>query len=373
MRFATLAVHAAHDVDPQTGAIAPPLHLSTTYARDAELRLVGEHQYIREGNPTQSQLERALAPLEGGEAALVLSSGMAAAAAVLQSLEPGAHVVLPDDAYYHMRAIAHDFLPRWGMRASIVDMADLAALRAALTPQTRLVWLESPSNPLLKVVDLAGAIDAARVAGALTAVDNTFATPALQRPLELGADVVLHSTTKYFGGHSDVQGGALVFRRRGDLAERVEQVRQVLGGVSSPFNSWLVLRGIRTLACRVEAQSRGALAVARALEGHPQIAAVHYPGLESHPNHEVARRQMSAFGAMMSLRIKDGETAAKRAVGRMRLFTRATSLGGVESLVEHRRTSEGPHGTAPPELIRLSIGLEHPDDLIADLQQALEA
>ncbi|HZI64251.1 MAG TPA: PLP-dependent transferase [Thermoanaerobaculia bacterium] len=371
MRFATLAVHAAHDIDPTTGAIAPPLHLSTTYARDAELRLVGEHQYIREGNPTQSQLERALAPLESGEAALVLSSGMAAAAAVLQSLEPGAHVVLPDDAYYHMRAIAHDFLPRWGMRASIVDMADLGALRAALTPQTRLVWLESPSNPLLKVVDLVGAIAAARAAGALTAVDNTFATPALQRPLELGADVVLHSTTKYLGGHSDVQGGALVFRRRDGLTERVAEVRQVLGGVSSPFNSWLVLRGIRTLACRVEAQSRSALAVARALESHPAIAAVHYPGLEGHPNHEVARRQMSAFGAMMSLRIQDGEAAAKRAVGRLRLFTRATSLGGVESLVEHRRTSEGAHGTAPPELIRLSIGLEHPDDLIADLEQAL--
>ena len=371
MRFETLAVHAGHDVDPATGAIVPPLHLSTTYARDADLNLPAGYSYIRESNPTQLQLEAAVAPLEGGEAALVLASGSAAGVAVLQSLEPGAHVLLPADVYYGNRTIAREYLPRWGMSADLVPMHDLARLEAALKPETRLVWLESPSNPLLEVTDLAAAAALARRAGATVLVDNTFATPALQRPLELGADVVLHSATKYLGGHSDVQGGVLVFARRDALHERVEYARHLLGAVASPFNSWLVLRGLRTLACRVAAQSASALAVARAMERHPAVAAVHYPGLPSHPGHAIARRQMSAFGGMLSLRVRAGREAARRAVGRARLFTRATSLGGVESLIEHRQTSEGEGSSAPPELIRLSIGLEHPDDLIADLEQAL--
>lgn len=373
MKFETRAVHAGHRIDPVTGSVAPPIYLSTNYARDPEGIPLGGHTYIRESNPIQEQLEEALAPLEGGEGALVFASGMAAGVALLQTLAPGSHVIFPDDAYYGFRVAAREFLPNWGIRSDFVPMDDLAALEAALRPETRLVWLESPSNPLLKVVDLAAAAALARRAGALSVVDNTFATPVLQRPLELGADVVLHSTTKYFGGHSDVQGGALVFAKKGELYERLHHLRHVLGSVAAPFNCWLILRGVRTVACRVMAQSAGALAVARALEGSPAVSAVHYPGLDSHPGHESARRQMSAFGAMISFRAAGGKDAALAAISRVRLFTRATSLGGVESLIEHRASSEGTSSTTPQDLIRMSIGLEHPDDLAADLLQALES
>jgi cystathionine gamma-synthase len=371
MRFETRAVHAGHRIDPSTGSVAPPIHLSTTFARDPESVLIGGHSYIRDSNPNQEQLEEALFPLEGGAAALVFASGMAAGVTLLQALPPGSHVVFPDDVYYGFRAAAEEVLPNWGIRSDAVAMDDLAALAAALRPETRLVWLETPSNPLLKVTDLAAAAALARAAGALTVVDNTFASPVLQRPIEQGADVVLHSTTKYFGGHSDVQGGALVFARRDELWEKVAHLRHILGAVASPFNDWLVLRGLRTLACRVAVQSASALAVAQALEALPAVAAVHYPGLPSHPGHEIARRQMSAFGGMLSFRVAGGREAALRAVGRARLFTRATSLGGTESLIEHRATSEGPGSRAAPELIRVSVGLEHPEDLIADLEQAL--
>lgn len=372
MRFETLAVHAGHAIDPTTGSVAAPLYLSTTFARDPEGVPIGGHTYIRESNPNQSQLEEALAPLEGGQAALVFASGMAAGIALLQSLPPGSHVLLPDDAYYGFRVAGEEILPSWGIRADLVAMDDLAALEAAIRPETRLVWLESPSNPLLKVVDIAAVARLAREAGALSVIDSTFATPALQRPIELGVDVVLHSMTKYFGGHSDVQGGALVFARRDAVVERIDHLRHITGGVASPFNSWLVLRGLRTLPCRMAVQSANALAVARALEGNPAVARVHYPGLESHAGHEIARRQMSGgFGAMLSIQTSGGREAALRAVSRARLFTRATSLGGAESLIEHRATSEGPSSRTAQDLIRLSIGLEHPDDLIADLEQAL--
>ena len=370
MHFSTLAVHAGHRLDP-SGAVAPPIYLSTTYARDPQGVPLGGHTYIRESNPTQEQLEEALAPLEGGEIALVFGSGVAAGVALLQSLPPGAHVVFPDDAYYGFHRVAREVLPNWGIAATFVDMADPSALAAALRPETRVAWLETPSNPLLRITDLAAAVALARRAGALTVVDNTFATPALQRPIALGADVVLHSSTKYLGGHSDVQGGALIFAKQGELSERIGHLRHVLGPVASPFNSWLVLRGIRTLACRIVAQSATAAAVAQALAAMPAVSAVHYPGLPSHPGHEVATRQMSAFGAMLSFRVAAGREAAVAAVGKARLFTRATSLGGVESLIEHRASSEGPDSKAPQELIRLSIGLEHADDLVADLEQAL--
>jgi cystathionine gamma-synthase len=373
MKFQTLAVHAGHAVDPETGSVAPPIYLSTTFARDPEGVPFGGHTYIRESNPNESQLEAALAPLEGGEAALVFASGMAAGIAVLQSLPPGSHTLFPDDVYYGFRAAAEEVLPNWGISSSFVGMDDPAAVEAALRPETRLVWLETPSNPLLKVTDVRAVAGLARQAGALTVLDNTFATPALQRPIELGVDVVHHSTTKYFGGHSDVMGGALVFARRGELSEKMNHLRHLLGAVASPFNSWLVLRGLRTLACRMAVQSANALAVARALAEHPAVSAVHYPGLESHSGHEVAKRQMSAFGAMLSFQVRGGREAALRVVGRARLFTRATSLGAVESLIEHRATSEGPQSRTPQDLVRLSIGLEHPDDLVADLEQALQS
>jgi cystathionine gamma-synthase len=371
VRFPTLVVHAGHAIDPETGSVAPPIYLSTTFARNEDGVPLGGHTYVRESNPTQGQLEAALAPLEGGEAALVFGSGMAAGVAVLQALPPGSHVLFPDDAYYGFRATAEQYLPNWGISSSFVAMDDPAAVEAAVRDETRMLWLETPSNPLLKVADIRAIVDVARRANALTVLDNTFATPALQRPIELGVDVVLHSTTKYFGGHSDVQGGALVFAKREELWEKVDHVRHVLGAVASPFNSWLVLRGLRSLACRVAAHSAGALAVARALAEMPEVSAVHYPRLESHPGHEVAKRQMSAFGGMLSFQVGAGKEAALRAVGRAQLFTRATSLGGVESLMEHRASSEGPESRTPQDLIRLSIGLEHPDDLIADLRHAL--
>jgi cystathionine gamma-synthase len=319
----------------------------------------------------QSLLEDALHPLEGGEAALVLGSGMAAGVAVFQALPRGAHVVLPDDAYYGWKTVGQEFFPQWGLAASFCAMDDLAAVAGAIRPETKLVVVESPSNPLLKVADLAAIAGLARKAGAATLVDNTFATPALQRPLDLGADVALHSATKYLGGHSDVQGGALVFRKKDDLHAKVAHVRHLLGAVLAPFNAWLVLRGVRSLAVRMAAHSASALAVARVLEAHPKVLRVNYPGLASHPGHAVAARQMSGFGGMLSFHVKGGRDAALAVAGRAKLFVRATSLGCVESLIEHRATSEGPGSTAPQDLLRVSVGLEHPDDLIADLDQAL--
>jgi cystathionine gamma-synthase len=371
MKFETLAVHAGRRPEAATGAVAPPLVLSTTFERDAEGTPLGGHTYIRESNPMQTLLEDALVPLEGGAGALAFASGMAAGVALLQTLPAGAHVLMPDDAYYGWRVVAQEFLPQWGVTASFCPMDDLAAVKRSLTPATRLVFVESPSNPLLRIADIAAIAEAARAAGARTVVDNTFATPALQRPLDLGADVAHHSVTKYFGGHSDVQGGVLVFKRRDETFEKATHVRHILGAVLAPFNAWLVLRGLRSLAVRVAVHSANALAVARALENHPAVSRVNYPGLPSHPGHAIAARQMSGFGGMMSFHVKAGRDAAIAAVGRAKLFVRATSLGAVESLIEHRATSEGAGSTTPQDLIRLSVGLEHPDDLIADLDQAL--
>jgi len=373
MRFMTRAVHAGGKPDPATGAIAPPIHLSTTFEHGPAGETPLGHMYIRESNPTQSRLEEALADIEGGEAALVFGSGLAAGAAYLQALPAGSHVIFPDDIYYGFRTIAQEFLPRWGMESTALDMANLASVRAAVRPSTRAIWAETPSNPLMKVVDLAALAAIAREArnGVQLIVDGTFATPALQRPLELGADAVVHATTKYLGGHSDVQGGAVIFRKRADDVGRIEHVRHILGAVSSPFNSWLVLRGLRSLPCRMERHSANGLAVARALETHPNVEAVHYPGLESHPGHAVAARQMSGFGGMLSFRVRGGRDAAIRVASRVRLLTNATSLGGTESLIEHRASSEGASSPTPQNLLRVSIGLEHPDDLIDDLKQAL--
>ncbi len=373
MRIETLAVHAAFSVDPSTGAVAPPIHLSTTFGRDEGGTPLSAHTYVRESNPTQDLLEEALAKLEGGQVALAFASGMAAGLAVAQALPPGSHIVLPEDVYYGYRVAARDFFPGWGLSATFAALDRPGGLVGALRPETRLVWLESPSNPLLRVTDLAASAAVAREAGAMVLVDNTFATPILQRPIGLGADVVLHATTKGMGGHSDVQGGALVFARKGDFVEKVKHVRTILGAVSSPFNSWLVLRGLRTLAVRARFQAGSALAVAEALAANPAVSRVNYPGLPSHPGHETARRQMDAFGSMISFHVAAGREAAIGVVGKARLFTRATSLGGVESLIEHRATSEGAGSTAPPDLVRLSIGLEHPDDLADDLARALGA
>ena len=274
MRLETIAIHAGGDVDPATGSVSPPIHLSTTFEHGPASEPLHGYLYTREGNPVQSRLEQALAALEGGPAALAFASGMAAGSACLQSLPEGSHILFHHDVYYSFRIIAAEFLDRWGCEAEFVDMSDLGALRKAIRPNTRLVWMETPSNPLMQVVDMAAVAEIAHGAGAKLVVDGTFGTPVLQRPLELGADVVLHSSTKYFGGHSDVQGGALVFAQRDATVERIEHIRHVLGAVASPFGSWLVLRGLRTLPCRMERHSANAQQIAVALAGHRALDAV---------------------------------------------------------------------------------------------------
>jgi cystathionine gamma-synthase len=372
MKFETKAVHAGAHIDEETGAVAPSIQLSTTFERNpADGRPSHGFAYIRDGNPNNSRLEEALAAIDSARAALAFASGMAAVSALMQSLPAGAQVLIPDDSYYGVRELVLQFLPRWGMSGTPVDMADLGAVERAMTVGTRAIWCESPSNPLMKVVDLAALAALARRHGALLAVDNTFATPALQRPIELGAGVVMHSTTKYLGGHSDVQGGSLAFAEAGDLWQAALHARTITGGVAAPFNSWLILRGIRSLPARMRVHCANAMAVARFLEGHPRVEVVHYPGLPSHANHDVAARQMSDFGGMLSFRVKGGREEALAVAAKVRLFTRATSLGGTESLIEHRNSSEGPGSRTPVNLLRCSVGLEAAEDLVEDLRQAL--
>ena len=373
MRFETKAIHAGGHLDAETGAIAPPIHLSTTFGRSAkDGQPVAGYSYIRDENPTQERLEEALAAIESADAALAFSSGMSAASALLQSLPAGSHVVFPENGYYAVRTIANDFFPRWGLTFDFVPFDSIDRVRGAIRKETRAVWCESPSNPLMDVVDIAELARVSHDGGASLVVDNTFATPALQRPLELGADVVLHSTTKYLGGHSDVQGGSLAFRKRDEIVERTLHTRTIIGGVASPFNSWLVLRGIRTLSARMRVHCENARAVAEALAANAKVEVVHYPGLRTHAGHDVAARQMSDFGGMLSFRVKGGREAALAVTGKVKIFTRATSLGGIESLIEHRNSSEGPGSRTPENLLRVSVGLEHRDDLVADLLQALE-
>jgi cystathionine gamma-synthase len=373
MHIETKAIHAGASPDPATGAISPPIHLSTTFEHGPATEDLHGYIYVRDKNPTQDRLETAMAALEGGEDALVFASGMAATVAVLQSLEPGAHVIFPEDLYVHARVAHQEFLPKWGLQVTVVDTRDLQAVQSALQPNTKLVWVETPSNPRLDVTDISAVSSAAHQAGALVLVDNTFASPILQRPIEHGADFVLHSTTKYCGGHSDTQGGCIVLKDRASLYKKLFHMRNVLGAVCSPFNSWLVLRGLRSLACRMERHSANGLAVANALEKSPRVERVFYPGLPSHPGHAVAAKQMSAYSGMLSVLVKGGWDDAVRLASRVRLFQNATSLGGVESLIEHRASAEGPGSTSPANLLRLSVGLEHPDDLIADLLQAADA
>jgi cystathionine gamma-synthase len=371
-RIETLAVHAGAEPDRETGAISPPIHLATTFQHGPAGERVAGYEYQREHNPTQARLEETLAALEGGAAALAFGSGMAAMNGLLESLPPGAHFLYPRDCYTGLRTLATEFLPERAITGDAVDMADLAAVRAALRPDTKLIWAETPSNPLLEVADLAALAAIAHGHGALLACDNTFATPVLQRPLTLGADVVMHSTTKYFGGHSDVMGGALVFAKADDLHARAAHRRHVTGGILAPFSAWLILRGCRSLPARLAWHCRNARALAEMLAAHPAVDAVHYPGLGSHRNHAVAARQMSDFGAMLSFQLKGGREAALRVAGALQLAINATSLGGPETLVEHRASVEGPNPFSAQNLLRVSVGLEHIDDLRADFLQALD-
>ena len=371
MRLETLAVHAGHDIDPATAAVTPPIHLSTTFARETS----GEHTgylYSRYTNPNRASLERCLAALEGGAVAAAFSSGSAATMSLLQAIGP-AHVILPDDAYFGSTKLAREIFGPWGMDVSTVDMTKLDAVRAAMRPTTKLVWVETPSNPLLTIVDIAAIAAIAREAGARCAVDNTWGTPALQRPLELGADVSMHSTTKYLGGHSDVLGGALIFRDNDDLAQRTIGVQMAGGAVPSPFECWLAMRGIRTMPLRVHAQTASAAALAKFLAERADVEAVHYPGLPSHAGHDIARRQMSGFGGMLSVQVGRTREESMAIAGRLKLFTYATSLGGTESLIENRASVEGPATRAPENLLRVSVGLEHVEDLKEDFDQALRA
>ena len=371
MNIETIAVHSGRSVDPATGAVTPPIHMSTTFEREADGTYPQGFVYGRAGNPTRALLEECVRDLEGGESAAAFSSGAAALMAVFQSLTSGDHVIAPQDLYHGTRALLRDRLARWGLQASFVDMTEPDAVREAITPATRLILVETPSNPLLKITDIAQVAQLAHDSGIPCVCDNTWATPVLQRCLELGADLVVHSTTKYLGGHGDVTGGVVVSGRDGPMFQEVRAIQRDGGAVPSPFDCWLILRGIRTLPYRMRAHSESAFRVAAFLDEHPEVAEVFYPGLPGHPGHDIARRQMSLFGGMLSFRVRGGMEAAFRVAARTALFTRATSLGSYESLIEHRASIEGTASATPDDLLRVSVGLENADDLIADLDQAL--
>lgn len=371
MKIDTLAVHAGRQVDSATGAVTPPIHLSTTFERGADGIYTRGLIYTRTNNPNREALETCVAALEGGAVAAAFSSGSTAAMSLFQALSPGDHVVAPRDAYQGTAKLLRELFVPWGLQATFVDMTGLDEVRQAVRPRTKVVWVETPSNPLLKITDIAGIAEITRAAGAACVCDNTWATPVLQRPFEFGADLVVHATTKYLGGHSDVLGGVLVAKEETELFKRVRTIQAMGGAVPSPFECWLTLRGISTLSVRVRAQSQTALRVSEFLSRHPRVEAVHYPGLQSHPGHELAARQMGAFGGMLAFQLRGGRDEAMAVAGRVRLFTRATSLGGTESLIEHRASIEGAGTRTPMNLLRLSVGLEHVDDLVADLQQAL--
>src|SRR5436305_9583284 len=371
MKIETLAVHAGHAVDPATGAVATPIYLSTTFERDIEGTYSRGFMYTRNDNPNRQALERGVSMLEGGAAAAAFASGTGATMSILQALAPGDHVLAHMDAYYGTSRLLREIFLRWGLQADFIDMSDLAAVRKALRPKTKLAWMETPSNPLLKIVDLAAVAEIVHGAGAICVCDNTWA-PVLQRPFDLGADLILHSTTKYFGGHCDVLGGIVVAKTENDFVQRIRSIQYEGGAVPSPCDCWLTLRGMRTLPWRMRAHSENAMKIADFLASHARVGRVHYPGLQSHPRHTIAARQMSMFGGMLSFEVKDGYDAALSVAAKTKIFIRATSLGGVESLIEHRASIEGPGTTSPEGLLRLSIGLENADDLIEDLDQALD-
>ncbi|MGZ4537710.1 MAG: cystathionine gamma-synthase [Blastococcus sp.] len=374
--FNTRAIHAGQEPDPATGAVIVPLHLTTTYKQDGVGGLRGGYEYSRSANPTRTALQEALAALEQGTHGMAFASGLAAEDTLLRTVcEPGTHIVLAGDAYGGTFRLISRVASRWGVEHTPADLADLDAVRAALRPSTRVIWCETPTNPLLNIADIAALADVAHEAGALLVVDNTFASPYLQQPLTLGADVVVHSTTKYLGGHSDVVGGALVTADSG-LAESLAYHQNAMGAVAGPFDAWLVLRGLKTLGVRMDRHQTNAARIVEFLADSPAVASVLYPGLPDHPGHDIAAKQMSGYGGMLSFRLAGGEEAALRVCERARLFTLAESLGGVESLIEHpgRMTHASAAGSpleVPADLVRLSVGIEDVDDLLADLDQAI--
>ena len=366
----TLIIHDPDEARAQS-AVRQPIHLTTTFERNADGSYPTPFKYSREGNPNRLSLERLFSRLEGGSSSLAFASGSAAALAVVHSLDSRSHIVAPDDMYYGSKQIFRDLYGRWGLECTFVDMSDEDEVSSAIRRNTRLLWIETPSNPMLRISDVEALIALARENNLTLLADNTWATPVSLRPIEWGADVVLHSTTKYVGGHSDVIGGALVFREESEYSARATLFQQKGGAVPSPFDCWLLARSAATLPLRFRHQSASATRIAHFLHSHPLIDSTLYPGLPTHPGHKIAARQMDGFGAMLSVLVSGGKQAAMKLAANLRLFTRATSLGGFESLVEHRASVEGPESTTPDNLLRLSIGLEHVDDLIQDLDQAL--
>lgn len=372
MKLETMAVHAGNHVDSSTGAISAPLHLSTTFERSTDGSYPGGFIYSRLNNPNRETLERCAAALEGGAAAAAFSSGSAAAMSVFQALSPTDHVIAPKDMFYGTADLLSDFFARWGLETTFVDMTDPANLRKAIQPNTKLVWVETPSNPLLRITDIAAVSAIAHEAGALCLCDNTMATPVLQNPFRFGADLVVHASAKYLGGHCDATGGLVIARNDDSFFNKVRAVQTKGGAVAAALDCWLVRRGIRTLPYRMRGHSENAFRLAKFLCQHDAVEAVHYPGLAGHPGHKIAARQMSQFGGMVSFQIKGGRKQAFDVVAKTEVFTRASSLGGIESLIEHRASQETGGTRTPENLIRLSVGLENGDDLVEDLAQALD-
>lgn len=371
MHISSLIAKAGCDPEHDEGGATPPVHMASTFERDEDGSWASGYVYSRLGNPTRDRLEKTLAQIEGAAVARVFASGMAAAHALLQTLNAGDHVVLADDLYFGVRSLVRALSDKGGITCTEVNTTNPDAVSNALLPATRLVWIETPSNPLLHITDIRAVAERCAGRGVALVVDGTWTTPLLQRPLDLGADVVLHSVTKYLSGHSDVLGGSLSFREDGELAAKVLAVQQLAGAVLDPFSCWLTLRGLRTLSVRVHAQTASAGQLADWLSGHERVQNIFYPGLSTHPGHDIAAKQMTGFGAMFSILTGRSAEETLGMVGRARVFTRATSLGGTESLIEHRQSVEGDASRTPPDLIRCSIGLEHIDDLREDLDRIL--
>ncbi len=372
LKFETLAIQSTQFPDKSTGAVATPINLSTTFEREVDGSYKSGYVYSRAENPNRQLLEDSLALLEKGAVGFAFSSGMASITALFNTLKTGDHLLLPHDVYYATKVMAEDLFGTKGIEVTTVVMSDLKAVKKAIQKNTAIVWLETPSNPQLNISDIAKISKLAHKVGAICAVDNTWPSPVLQRPIEHDADVVMHSTSKYFGGHSDVLGGCLVLKEKGALADQIKSIQTLTGAVPSPFECWLVTRGIKTLYVRVMQQTKNAAKLARFLAKHPKIEQVNYPGLKSHPHYKVAKKQMTeGFGAMLSVQVNGDAKNAMELTGRLKLFTTATSLGGVESLVEHRKSIEGEESPTPDNLLRISVGLEHVDDLILDWERAL--
>ena len=370
MKIETIAIHAGNKVDKGNKSVIQPISLSTTFERGADGDYPGGFIYTRADNPNRSSLEQVLFQLEGGADACAFASGNAAGGAVFQALEPGSHIIAPADMYHGLRNQINEVY-KGIHEVSFVDMTDQEAVKGAIKSTTKLLWLETPSNPLLKICDVRALVAIAREYDITVACDNTFATPLFQRPLELGCDIVMHSTTKYLGGHSDVLGGALITKEKDELWKRIRTNQELAGAVPSPFDCFLTVRGIKTFPYRMRAHAANAERLANYLEQHPKVAHVYYPGLKSHPQHEIAKSQMHGWGGMLSFLVKGGANEALKVANNVKIFTQATSLGGVESLLEHRASIEGPATTTPQNLLRISVGIENVDDLIADLETAL--